>query len=363
MSIIITILGLAVLILVHELGHFLMAKIFKVKVEEFGFGLPPRLFYKKGKETIYSFNLLPFGGFVKLFGEDDEKFIEIEKRQKELSLEELKRSYFYQPIYKKFFIVAAGVIMNILFAWLIFSFIFFIGSESHLLIGDVLKNSPAEKIGLKSNDLILQVQFKDIFLKDPVPLKDFVNLVSLTQGEELVLKIKRENKVLDFQIKPEFNEQQGKYLLGVSLVETGFKKTSFFKSFYEGAKFTFFILKELVLGLYKIVLMLVKGTGEKILESITGPIGVVVLTSQIKESFGLIYFLYFLALISLNLAIINFLPFPALDGGRAFLLLIEKIKGKNLSLKFQIILNGIGFVLLLILIILVTLKDIKRFLF
>lgn len=361
MSIFLTILGLAILIFIHELGHFLMARVFKVKVEEFGFGLPPRLFYKKGKETIYSFNLLPFGGFVKLFGEDDEKFVDLDKNK--ISLDDLKRSFLYQPNYKKFFIISAGVIMNIFFAWLIFSFIFLIGSNQHLVISDILKDSVAENVGLRANDLVLEASFNDVVLKDPIKVEEFINLINLSKENEINLKIKRGKEIFNFQIQPKFDSEKNKYVLGVALMELGFQKKSFFVSFWEGFKFTLLVLKELVNGFYQLLKSIFLGQGSKLLESIAGPVGVVVLTSQIQDSFGLIYFLYFLAFISLNLAVINFLPFPALDGGRALLLLIEKIKGRNLSLKFQIILNGLGFILLLILLILVTLKDIKRFLF
>ncbi len=346
------IIGLALLIIVHELGHFLMAKFFKVKVEEFGIGFPPKLLAKKIGETIYSLNLLPLGGFVKIYGEDFLERIEIQDQE---------RSFSHQPIWRRSLIVLAGIFMNIIFAWLLLSFVLMIGLPSRLFISKVFPDSPAFFAGLKSGDLIIEARSQNFVLKDPIPVQDFINLVNQAVQENLLinLKVKRGMEVLEFEIKGRSNPPSGQGALGVALNTFGLAKRNFFKSFYDGFKITFNNFLAFTFYFYQFIGDLFWGKAD--LEQVAGPVGVFVLASQ-AGSLGFIYFLHFLSLISLNLAVLNLFPLPILDGGRFFLLILEKIKGSALSPKFKLFVYSLSFILILALILLVTVKDINRFL-
>src|SRR3989344_6074893 len=194
----IVIISLSVLVLIHELGHFLSAKFFGVKVEEFGFGFPPRVFGKKIGETVYSLNLLPFGGFVKIFGEDGS---ERKKSTTTMTMTTIaKDSSSFQPIWKRSVIVLAGIFMNIILGWLILSGVFTIGSPEHLMLNDVVKNSPAEIAGIKLGDIVLEVKNDDSVLKDPVKSEQFVSLVKNNPSSVFELKILRDKQTLDFKV-------------------------------------------------------------------------------------------------------------------------------------------------------------------
>jgi len=189
MIIVLVVLSLSILILVHELGHFLAAKLFKVRVEEFGFGFPPRLWGLKKGETLYSLNLLPFGGFVKIFGEAD-------------SERETFGSFSREAIWRRSLIIAAGVLMNIVLGWLLLSFIFMIGAPPHLMITEVAGESPAANSNLKSGDVILEARSNNFNLTDPVKSEDFIGLVEQAGENSLYLKLRRGRERLEINITP-----------------------------------------------------------------------------------------------------------------------------------------------------------------
>ncbi len=347
MIILFVIIGLSLLILVHELGHFLTAKIFGVKVEEFGLGFPPRLFGKKRGETTYSVNSLPFGGFVKIYGEDDG----------DLNIKKDPRSFVSQPTWKKSVIVLAGVIMNIIFGWLIFSAVFMVGSPEHLAVADVALDSPAEKAGFTSGDIIVEASFGGKTLNDPIKSDELISLVKSAGEEETSLKIKRGGETLEINVAGRLNPPPGQGSLGVSLIEIGFKSEPFFKSFIKSAEATADTLGAITVGFFNFFGRLF--FEPKIIETITGPVGIFALAAE-SGALGFVYLLQLIALISLNLAVLNLIPFPALDGGRFFFLLIEKLKGSPLSRRFQMIVNGLGFAFLIVLMVVVTIQDIGK---
>jgi regulator of sigma E protease len=347
MIILLTIIGLSLLILVHELGHYLAARFFGVRVEEFGFGFPPRVIAKKFGETVYSFNLLPFGGFVKIYGEDGED--EIIKKD--------PRSFTSQPTWKKSTIVLSGVLMNVFLAWLFLSFIFTIGSPQHLAIADIAAGSPAEAVGLKAGDVILKAEFGGRTLKDPIRSEELISLVKAAGENEISLDIGRGGKIINFKARGRINPPAGQGSLGINLAEIGFPAEPLPKAFFLAAQTT---VKTLALIFLNFLNFFSKIFVEpKILENVAGPVGIFFLASG-AGALGIIYLVQFLILISLNLAVLNLIPFPALDGGRFLLLMVEKIKGSPLSRRFQLILNAVGFAALIILMIVVTIEDISK---
>lgn len=341
-GIIFVIIFLSILIVAHELGHFLAARKFGLLVEEFGFGLPSKkLWSKKIGETLYSVNLLPFGGFVKIFGEDGQDFNEISEEQR-------KRSFVNLKIWQRAIIISSGVIFNFILGWIVISSIFFVGVPKAILITDVIKNSPAEEIGLKINDKIIGFENS----------KDAIKFINENRGKEIAIKIEREEKIFDFKAIPRINPPQGEGSLGIGLADVGFDKKNLLQSLWEGFKTSF----ELSLMVFKAIFKLIGQTfiGKASFDSIAGPVGIVKITSQAGE-LGFIYLLQLLALISVNLAAINIFPFPALDGGRLIFLIIEKIKGSPIKPKAEKIINSLGLAFLMILMIVITIKDIAKF--
>ncbi|MBI4993738.1 RIP metalloprotease RseP [Candidatus Wolfebacteria bacterium] len=348
LGIIFVIIFLSILIVAHELGHFLAAKRFGLLVEEFGFGLPSKkLWSKKIGETLYSINLLPFGGFVKIFGEDGQNLNELPEDQKRRSFASLK-------IWQRTIIISAGVIFNFLLGWLVISSIFFIGAPKAILITDVVKNSPAESAGIKTNDKIIGFENS----------KDVINLINENRGKEIELKIERPGKItketLNIKITPRTSENtpKGQGALGIGLTDAGFEKKGLITSFWEGLKTSF----ELSLMIFKAIFGLLVKTfsGQATLDSVSGPVGIIKITAQAGE-LGFIYLFQLLAMISLNLAALNIFPFPALDGGRLVFLAIEKIKGSPIKPKTEQIINSLGLAFLLLLMIAITIKDIAKF--
>ncbi len=350
MIVLYVIVGLSILILVHELGHFFAAKIFGVKVKEFGLGYPPRIFSKKYGETEYSINALPFGGFVKIHGEDA---VSIDK-----SDPDYKRSFAYQKPWKRSVIILAGVFMNILLGWFLLSIVFMVGAPKHLGVASVIEKSPAAEVGIEASDIIVGLETNNKSLSDPISVDDFIDVINKNKGEKVTLSIQRGEEIFRKKVLARENPPKGEGSLGVALVDMGIEKRGFLGSIFYGIKTTGSILKRVAIGFYKIITGIF--TNPKIVKNVAGPIGIFMITKQ-TGSVGFIYLVQFIALISLNLVILNSLPFPALDGGRFLFILIEKIKGSPVSRKLQAGINVTGFLLLIILMILVTIKDITNF--
>lgn len=364
MSIIIFILILLVLVLVHEFGHFFSAKRFGIRVDEFGFGFPPKLFGVKKGETEYTFNLLPIGGFVKIFGENPD--------EENTSGPDSSRSFVNKPKYQQAIVLFAGIFANFILAWFLFSIGFISGlptsvgtepkgytlKDTHLVLVSVLSNSPAELAGLKSGDKIISVQSdKDILENiNTDSLKSFI--VSHPEKEIKVTYLRGNNQTInETKVIPTKNIDTGKYSIGISMDQIGTLKLPILRAFWEGLKLNWFVTKDTVLGLFTLIGGALVGKGN--LSSVTGPVGMVGIVGNAYQ-FGFVYLLSFAALISINLAVINLIPFPALDGGRLLFLLIEKIKGSPLNPKFANIANSIGFSLLIIFMIFITYHDIVK---
>lgn len=354
-TIIVFILILGLLIFVHEFGHFIMAKRAGAKVEEFGFGFPPRIFGIKRGETIYSLNLIPLGGFVKILGESGE-----EKKN--------PRSFASKTIGQRAKMLSAGVIMNIILAAVLLSFGFAIGlptvldgidekvnlRQVQIQIAEVATDSPAEQAGLKMGDAILSVNGQPVEEIDQLQ-----GLVNAQLGKEISLEISRGKERLTKQIIARQNPPAEEGAMGVALVKTALVSYPWYKSLWLGIVTTFSLLVTFIVAIFKLLWNLI--TTGQLMVDISGPVGIAVLTNQVTK-LGFIYILQFTALLSINLAIINALPFPALDGGRLLFLLIEKIKGSPVSQKVEKGFHTAGFLLLIILMIAITWRDITRWL-
>lgn len=336
------IIFLSILILVHELGHFLLAKRFGLFVGEFGLGLPPRAWGKKFGETIYSINWLPFGGYVKIAGEDGEE--DVDKKVPH------DRIFYNIAPWKRFCILVGGVTMNFLLGWMLLSVVFMIGVEPGVFITQVQEGSPAEVAGLQANDRLVDFTRTD----------DFVNFAKGHAGESITLHVSRGSEELTLQMTPRKDPPAGQGPLGVALGEAlGRERMGPIGAVKSGFIESIDIVQGTFKGLAGLVGSVFAGRGS--LDSVTGPIGIVKVTVDASEA-GFVYVLSLMALISINLAAFNVLPFPALDGGRILFLVIEKIKGSPLPKKFEQYANGIGLLLLLGLILVVSVKDVIRLL-
>ena len=362
MSVIIFIIILLVLVLVHEAGHFFTARWFGMRVDEFGFGYPPKLFGVKKGETEYSFNILPFGGFVKIFGESLDSEVDENSRS---------RSFVGQARWKQAIVLFAGVLANFLLAWLLFSFSLMSGlptsagtqpkgfelQDQNLVVLSVLKDSPAHSAGLASGDKILQLEAGEEVLAEP-KIGNFRNFLIDNEGEDVTVLYERSGTNSQVTLSPVESEADGLPSIGISMDEIGKLKLPFFASFAQGMKLAVSVTIATAVGLYTIIAKAVSGVGG-VGEAITGPVGIVGIVGDAYQ-FGFVYLLSFTALISVNLAIINLIPFPALDGGRLLFLLIEKVKGSRISSRVANTLNMVGFVILILLMLYVTYKDILR---
>lgn len=368
MNIIIFFIMLLVLVLVHEWGHFYSAKKFGIRVDEFGFGFPPKLFtlFKKG-DTEYTFNLLPIGGFVKIFGENPD--------EENTTGPDASRSFVNKPKWQQAIVLSAGVFMNFVLAWVLFSVGFMSGLPTsvdavpkngkleniNLVVVSVLKDSSAEASGLKTGDKIVSAKNSTVeLLKEEINPDSFKNLILDSKDTEVeVSYIRGKNmEVLTTELVPKIDEN-GNAFIGIAMDQIGIAKLSFFQSLYEGMKLNLSMTARTIEGFYSLISQSIMGKGS--LDSVTGPVGMVKIVGDAYD-FGFVYLLSFAALISINLAVINLLPFPALDGGRLLFLLIEKIKGSRINPKIANTVNSIGFILLILLMLVITYKDITKLL-
>lgn len=336
----IVLLGLIILIVIHELGHFLAAKLFGVRVDEFGLGFPPRLWGRRIGETLYSLNLIPFGGFVRIWGESP--------LDRPDSSSDSRRSFSRRPPWQRALMLGAGVFSNLLAGWLIISFVFLFGAGSIVSIYSVSPDSPAAAAGLKPGDSILNFS----------QIPDVINFIDSHRGETVNLTLRREQNEFTVSLIPRLSPPENEGALGVSLVESGLPAVPFGRNFVAAAFYTASMLSAIFWGFIGILSgLLFSGLPPEVI----GPVGIFNVAADMASS-GLVFVFYLIAVISLNLAVLNLLPFPALDGGRLLFLLIEKIKGSPLPPRLEIYANALGFALLVFLMVLVTVRDVASLL-
>jgi regulator of sigma E protease len=344
-SAILVIIGLSVLVLIHELGHFLAAKRAGLLVEEFGFGFPPRMFSIKKGETRYSFNWLPFGGFVKIYGEKGE--VLGPNQQATESKVDTKRSFAHQSFWTRMVIIGAGISINFIFGWLLLSLVFMVGARQAVIVSQIAPGSPAELAQIEAGDEL--VGFKTV--------SEFTSFTNAHRGEAVEMKIKTQDVERAITITPRVEVPVGQGALGVAIIETGFAKYSFFGALWHGLAVAVESMAEIFKAFGALVADIF-GHG-RVPENVVGPIGIFGVAGQLGD-LGFVYVLQLIAMISLNLAVLNFIPFPALDGGRLLFLIIEKIKGSPIHAKGEIWANGLSFIFLILLMMIITGRDIIR---
>ncbi len=348
MSIIIFLAALALLILSHEFGHFIVAKKSGMQVDEFGLGFPPRLFKFKKGETVYSFNLIPLGGFVKIRGEDG-------------AGKEDPRSFSSKSVSVRSAVIVAGVLFNLLAAWFLLSGGFLIGmpadansvpagaaiNKAEVMIIQVQQGTPAKEAGLKAGDKLI----------DFSSVEAVQEFIAENKGKEIEIKYERNGKIASVSLVPDINPAAGKGSLGIAMDKVVLVSLPFFKALWEGAKMTYNLTITVAVSIFYFIVDAFKGVAG--FGQILGPVGIAGVTgSAAKLGFG--YLLSFIAMLSVNLAIINMIPFPGLDGGRLVFLAVEKIKGSPINPKFSNVANGVGLLILFLLMIAITYKDIMR---
>ncbi len=361
MTILVFLIILTILVLVHEAGHFLVARFFNIKVEEFGIGFPPRLWGKKIGETLYSVNWLPIGGFVKLYGEDEAGAgrLKVDKvlNFKNPRLRDLDRAFFAKPWWQRFLVGIAGVFMNFVLAVVIFSFIFAVVGVSvagnKVIVTQVVKGSPSEMAGLRAGDTIQFI--------NSLKITSTAQLITETKkhlGEKLVLKVLTDGKQKSVEITPRIDYPKNQGPMGVAVSQNAeVKKYPWYEAPVVGVEEAIKMSWLIVVSLGTVVSQIV--TQGVVPKDVAGPVGIAQLTGQVVQV-GPLAVLSLISLLSLNLAILNILPIPALDGGRLFFILIEGITRRKVHPKFESYVHAAGMVILLALILLVTLHDITR---
>lgn len=348
-SILAAIVVLGVLIFVHELGHFLFAKFFGVGVEKFSLGFGAKLIgFKKG-ETEYLISAFPLGGYVKMIGEGGDA---------ELSPEDQARSFAAKSPWQRIVIVGAGPFSNLLFAYFLFILVYMIGVPAATTkIGEVVKDKPAARAGLLANDVVTMINGKAVNRWD-----DLAKTIAESKGEPLELDVRRGNAILKFKVQPE--NRTGKNLLGdtvtspvIGVVSSGEFVTDRFgpvDAFVKGSHQTWTVIKVTILSLVKLVERVIP------LDTIGGPIMIAKMAGQ-QAAAGGISFIAFMALLSVNLGILNLLPVPILDGGHLFFYFWEIVFRKPMSMKAREIAQQVGLVLLIGLMVLAFYNDIARY--
>ena len=364
---IIFIIVLGVLIFVHELGHFLAARAAGIRVDAFKLGFGPKVFAWKRGETEYGLNLIPFGGYVKIFGEnpDDESINGSNKA----------RSFVHKPWWRQISVLVAGVCFNFLFAWLIYVIVFSSGvtattegfekyaanfTNERVMVTYVNKDSPAEKAGLEVGDVIVGVRPASMTqLPDalPITVESVQAGVNSSNGGLLRFDIRRNNSDKVIEATPVKGLIEDKYAVGIAMDTVADLRLPVYISVWEGLHYTYNMIGQTIQGLGTFFMTIFKGTAN--FSDISGPVGLAGIVGNAAQM-GFTYLLMITALISINLGVINLLPFPALDGGRTLFVILETIFRRKIPVTFVNVVNLVGFVLLMILMVVVTFKDIAK---
>ncbi|MEK7643326.1 MAG: M50 family metallopeptidase [Patescibacteria group bacterium] len=348
-SILIFLLIVLFLIVPHEFGHFLAAKWRGVRVDEFGVGFPIpgkswKLFGRKIGETIYTINLLPLGGFVRIFGEEEDI--------------ENPRSFSNQPFWARTFIVAAGALANIFIGFVIFTFLAWYGEPRFgVKIAEVTLDSPASMAGLKAGDIVVGIEGQRI---PELQLEAVLEYINAKRGVEASFLVERDGHELMLHGTPRENPPKGEGAFGVRIgaEEIGIVRIPWYRAPIEGLRHVIETISLVLLGLWMLVRDLV--SSGSVPGQIVGPIGITVVARE-TLAVSIRLFLSLVALLSINLAVFNILPIPALDGGRIFFFIIEKFRGKPIASTFSHVIHSIFFLLLITLLIVITYREISSF--
>jgi regulator of sigma E protease len=356
-NILIALFSLMGLLVLHELGHFIVAKKCGVKVEEFGIGYPPRIIGKKFGETIYSLNLIPFGAFVKIYGEEG-------------GVEDY-RSFIDRPMYQRILIVLCGVISFWIISAILLSILFSLGIPTPVTdeaanvvkpkvqIAEIAKGSPAEQAGLEPLDIVRGISYQDNYLRSD-KVKEIASFINEYKGKEITLTIQRWEETLEISLVPRISPPAGEGAMGVALTRTALVPFPWYEAPFRGIMATGSVTWSALQGIAGMFGNVIQEGELPPGASLMGPLGIFDFLKHAWQ-LGLNYFLYFVALISVFLAIFNLLPIPALDGGKLLFLIIELVRGKPVPQKVEQNITAFFFILLITLMIFVTIKfDIPR---
>lgn len=367
---------LAVLVLSHEWGHFLLARSQGIAVREFGFGFPPRLVgirrlagagrrfqvvwgrgartEEKAGSVLYSINLIPLGGFVRIKGEDADSGEALDSD-----------SFNAKKSWQKAMVLLAGVAMNVVLAAIFLSLGFMVGfpsvvepgapvaGETTLRVIQVLPGKPAEAAGVAAGDAILAVGG----LNYP-RLVDLQKYVDAHRDEEIAVAVERNGRRFVKKIRPIVYADTGRGGIGVALVETGLVKYPWPQAVYRGVATTGVYLEEIIFAFWHLIKGIVAGAG--VTGAVSGPVGVAVMTGEAAR-LGVAYLLQFSALLSLNLAVLNILPIPALDGGRLLFVVFNSLRRHPIAPRVEHLIHAVSFVFLMLLVAAITVKDLNAF--
>ncbi len=357
LTIIVFILILGLLIIAHEFGHFIVAKLSGIKVEEFAFGFPPTIWKKKKGDTVYKINALPLGGYVKMLGEDES----VEK----------PRSYSIQPPLKKVAVVVAGVVMNMILAWFLLAIGFSVGMapilssaqsvggtviKTSVIVADVKADSPAAKIGLRAED---QINYIADQTGQKVSIGQGTDLTAFTtnhKGQRITVGFTRGGQEMTATTVLSSDQTQP---LGVAAVDNSIVRVPVYRAPWVALVETGKIFKltfDFIGGLLRNIF--VKG---QVSQDVGGPVAIYMYTG-IAVKLGVMAVLQFVAILSVNLALINILPLPALDGGKILFIILRRIMGRYfIKEHIENYIHLVGFILLIALLVLITFKDISKF--
>lgn len=345
---------LSLLVFAHEFGHFFVARIFKVRVDEFGIGFPPRMWGKKKGNTVYSINWIPLGGFVRLKGEAGEHAHDAD-------------SFARKPVYARASIAVAGVVMNLVLAAVLFTIGLWYGlphqaeylpsgahvRDAQVAIGQVLPGSPADTADLVPGEVIESID-GNVF----VNVADIQQYVADHDGVHMEMVVSNFGEERTVEVVPEVLVETGTVGVGMALFSVGIVSYPWYVAPVRAVELTVMLTWEIMKAFGSMIVTLV--TQGQLGIDVSGPVGIAVLSGRAAE-LGFSYLLQFTAILSINLAIINVVPFPALDGGRLLFLILEKIRRRPVSLRLEARIHQTGFLLLLAVVLLVTYRDLLRF--
>jgi regulator of sigma E protease len=353
-TVIIFIILLGVLVLVHEWGHFFVARRFGVRVEEFAFGFPPRLasFVKNG--TRYAFNLIPLGGYVKIYGEGGEGGSDPE-------------SFTTRPIRQRILIIAAGVFMNIVLAWFLFSLGHGLGlptvvgeadhvDQARVSIIGIAPGSPAEQAKFIFGDSVVSLgtASEHVAIQTIEQVQEFVEA---HRGIPITVGVLRGRERVELTVTPRIEVPSEEGPLGIAMARIGIVRAPWWRAPWDGAKTTASAFVAITTSLWGALHdFVVRGS---VPAEISGPVGIFVFADESRR-LGLVYLIELAGVLSVNLALLNILPIPALDGGRILFLFIEKVRGVRINQRIEQLVHTIGFAVLLALMVAITYRDIVR---
>jgi regulator of sigma E protease len=347
---------ISAIVFVHEFGHFIVARLCGVKVEQFSIGFGKKLFsFKDKRNTQWQFCLLPIGGFVKMYGDSNSASVPDYELIKKMTKQEREISFIAKNVYQRIAIVFAGPLANILLTILIFTFLFRINGITKVLpkISEVVENSPAFIADLRVNDEITKVDGQGVH-----DFNDIRKIINFAHQDEIEFEIKRNEKILLLKIKPEvklskdfFGEEVKVKMIGIVANEIFHQKVNLWESFINANLESYDITKSIFIALGELI------TGKRSIQELGGPIKIAKYSTK-TFSMGISVVFWFGALISLNLAIMNLLPIPVLDGGHLFFYFCEAIFRKPIPIKIQQFGYKIGLILVLSLMIFTTTNDV-----